>query len=406
MTYLSGLSQPLRVLLALLVLSSLAVVPARPAIAEIDKSDNLRRAFSFPYKGAVYPPKEGADYFKGGTDMAFQGRFIYAMQQGAAGGVHIYKRTTTRRGHIKVGFVPCPGEQNDVAVVKPGLIAIGYHTSQCSVSGGGVRLIDVSDPKRSKYLGSVTFSGGTHTLTMYPGEPIIYSSPNGLGNVRGTEQIIDVSDPRNPKVVASYANTANACHDLSFKFTKDHKLAFCPGSDRTEIWDVADPLAPVPIGEIINPSIFYHHSAEATDDGKLLVIGDENTEADECEGGTTGALWAYDITDPTMPVPHGYFGIGRGQAPGSAGSDRNSYCTAHIFNFIPGTYTMVASWYAAGINVIDWSDPANPAEIGHFFGSGDDYANYWSAYWHNGRIYGNDRTRGFDVFRPKGIPTK
>ncbi|MBA2724538.1 MAG: hypothetical protein H0U53_00980, partial [Actinobacteria bacterium] len=59
--------------------------------------------------------------------------------------------------------------------------------------------------------------------------------------------------------------------------------------------------------------------------------------------------------------------------------------------------------YAAGINVIDWSDPSNPAEIGHFFGSGDDYANYWSAYWHNGRIYGNDRTRGFDVFRPKGL---
>lgn len=383
---------------------AVALVPS-PVSAEIDQSDNLKRTRSYTYEGAVYPPVASDDYFKGGTDMAFDGNLIYAMQQGADGGVHIIKRTRKKAGHVKIGFVPCPGEQNDVEVIEPRLIAVGYHSSQCGVTGGGVRLIDVSNPSRPRFLGSVSFDGGTHTLTKYPGKPLIYSSPNGLGNVTGVEQIIDVSNPAKPEVVASYANRANACHDLSFHFDKDQKLAFCPGSDRTEIWDVSDALAPVPISEIINPSIFYHHSAVATHDGKYLVIGDENTEADECEGGTTGALWVYDITDPTLPKPVSYFGIGRGQAPGSAGSDRESYCTAHIFNFIPGTYVMVASWYAAGINIIDFSDPASPVEIGHYFGSGDDYANYWSAYWHKGRIYGNDRTRGLDVFRPKGLPT-
>ena len=381
-------------------LAALAVALApTPVTAEIDQSDNLKRTRSYVYEGAVYPPEASDDYFKGGTDIAFQGRLIYAMQQGVDGGVHIFKRTLTKRGHIKIGFVPCPGEQNDVEVVKPGLIAIGYHSSTCNVTGGGVRLIDVSNPQKPNYLGSVSFDGGTHTLTKYPGKPLIYSSPNGLGNVDGTEQIIDVSDPSKPEVVASYANRANACHDLTFYFDEDKKLAFCPGSDRTEIWDVSDALAPNPIGEIVNPSISYHHSAVATHDGKYLVIGDENTFADECEGGTTGALWVYDIEDPTVPQPVSYFGIGRGQAPGSAGSDRNSYCTAHLYNFVPGTYVMVASWYAAGLNVIDFSDPANPVELAHFMGSGDDYANYWSAYWHQGRIYANDRTRGLDVFR-------
>jgi hypothetical protein len=386
-------------------LVAVALVPTTPAGAQIDKSDNLRRTYTFTYEGAVYPPVAADDYFKGGTDMAFDRNLIYAMQQGPDGGVHIIKRTRKKAGHVKVGFVPCPGEQNDVEVVEPGLIAIGYHSSQCGdVIGGGIRLINVENPSRPRYLGSVSFEGGTHTLTKYPGKPLIYSSPNGLGNVEGVEQIIDVSDPAKPEVVASYANRANACHDLTFYFDKDKKLAFCPGSDRTEIWDVSDPLAPVPISEIVNPAIFFHHSAMATHDGKYLIVGDENTEADECEGGTTGALWTYDITDPALPTPVGYFGIARGQAPGSANSDRNSYCTAHIFNFIPGTYILVASWYAAGINVIDYSDPANPVEIAHYFGSGDDYANYWSAYWHKGRIYGNDRTRGLDVFRPKGIP--
>jgi hypothetical protein len=389
---------------ALVGLVGVALVPMTPATAEVDKSENLRRTYTFTYEGTVYPPEAAGDYFKGGTDMAFQGPFIYAMQQGESGGVHIVRRTRTKRGHVKVGFVPCPGEQNDVEVIKPGLIAVGYHSSQCNVTGGGIRLINVENPSRPRYLGSVSFSGGTHTLTKYPGKPLIYSSPNGLGNVRGVEQIIDVSNPGKPEVVASYANRANACHDLTFYVKGDKKLAFCPGSDRTEIWDVSDPLAPVPISEIVNPAIFYHHSAVATHDGKYLVIGDENTEADECEGGTTGALWVYDISDPAMPKPVSYFGIGRGQAPGSAGSDRESYCTAHIFNFIPGTYVLVASWYAAGLNVIDFTDPANPVEIAHYFGSGEDYANYWSAYWHKGRIYANDRTRGLDVFRPKGLP--
>jgi hypothetical protein len=383
-----------------LVALAVALVPVS-ATAEIDQSDNLKRTRSYLYKGAVYPPVASDDYFKGGTDIAFDGNRIYAMQQGADGGVHIFKRTRTKRGHVKLGFVPCPGEQNDVEVVEPGLIAIGYHTSSCDVAGGGIRLIDVSNPKKPDYLGSVTYEVGSHTLTKYPGEPLIYSSPNGLGDVQGTETIIDVSDPDNPEIVASYANRANSCHDLTFYFDADKKLAFCPGSSRTEIWDVTDPLAPNPIGEIVNPAISYHHSAVATHDGKYLVVGDENTFADECEGGTTGALWVYDITDPTTPQPVSHFGIGRGQAPGSAGSDRESYCTSHLYNFVPGTYVMVASWYAAGLNVIDFSDPANPVEIGHFFGSGDDYRNYWSAYWHQGRIYANDRTRGLDVFRPR-----
>lgn len=383
-----------------------ALVPA-PVTAEIDQSDNVKRVRSYVYEGVVYPPQGGDDYFKGGTDMAFFGRFIYAMQQGADGGVHIFKRTGTKRGHVKVGFVPCPGEQNDVEVIKRGLIAIGYHTSQCGVTGGGIRLIDVSRPRKPVYLGSVTFPVGSHTLTKYPGKPLIYSSPNGLGSTNGTETIIDVSDPKKPEIAATYANRANSCHDLTFYFDADKKLAFCPGSSRTEIWDVSNALEPVPIGEIVNPSISYHHSAVATYDGKYLVIGDENTFADECEGGTTGALWVYDITDPTAPKPVSYFGIGRGQTPGSAGSDRESYCTAHLYNFVPGTYVMVASWYAAGMNVIDFTDPANPVEIGHFFGSGDDYVNYWSAYWHKGRIYANDRTRGLDVFRPrKGLLPK
>jgi len=131
------------------------------------------------------------------------------------------------------------------------------------------------------------------------------------------------------------------------------------------------------------------------------VIGDENFEAHDCDGGPTGAMWIYNVENPLTPVLLGYYKVARGQEP--AGTSRANWCTAHLFNFVPGTYVMVASWYAAGMNVIDFSDMANPQEIRHYMGTGDDYTNYWSAYWHRGRIYANDRTRGLDVLQTKGL---
>ena len=379
----------------------LMLAGAAPSLAApqrtVEASDNVKLVAHFPYVN------EDANFFQGGTDIDFSGRYVYAMQQGANGGVHVIDHAAAKPK--KVAFIPCPGEQNDVAVVKPGLIAIGFHSSTCAgVVGGGILLADVKDPKKPKFLGNVTFPGGTHTLTVYPGKDIIYSSPDGLGNVRGAEQIIDVSNPTKPKIAATFNNTGTACHDVTFHISKDRKLGFCPGSTNTEIWDASDPLAPVVIARIFNPLQQYQHDAAVTSDGNLLVIGDEAVVGNDCVGGPTGAMYAYDISDPTTPIPQGYFAIPRGQQPaGSSNVDRNTWCTAHIFKFIPGTYTMVASWYSAGMDVIDWTNPSTPAEIAHYMGTGEDITNYWSAYWYDGRIYANDRVKGLDVFTVKGL---
>jgi hypothetical protein len=390
--------------LAVAVTFIAAVVPAAGAGAasgraeQADKSDNVKLLKSYRYAGVA----EDDRFRTAGTDMAFQGKWVYAMQQGNAGGVHVID--SSKKVPKKVAFIPCPGEQNDVAVVKPGLIALGYHSSTCAATpGGGVRLIDVRNPKRPKYLGSVNnLPGGTHTLTTYPGKPIIYASPGGLANGAGVEQILDVSNPRAPEVAATFRPNPTGCHDLTFDIRKDRKIAVCAGLGETQIWDVSDPLAPETIGRIHNPLIFFHHSAAISPDGELLVLGDENFAANECRGGPTGAMFAYDISNPALPIPQGYFGINRGESPISAPDvDRGQWCTAHLFNFIPGTRIMVASWYAAGMNVIDWSNPQTPQEIEHYM---TNEANYWSAYWHDGLVYANDRERGaLDIFRIAGL---
>jgi hypothetical protein len=388
----------LRSLVAIMALTVVAgILPASAADVEADQSDNVKKIATFPYQN------KDADFFSGGTDMDFQGKFIYAMQQGAGGGIHIFNGSGAKPK--KLGFFPCPGGQNDIAVVKKGLVALGYHETQCGgPTGGGVRLVDVRDPKKPKLLGAVNdLPEGTHTLTTYPGEPIIYASPGGLANGSGIQQILDVSNPKKPKVAATFTPQEAGCHDVSFYFNKDEKLAVCVGGGEGQVWDVSDPLAPVTIGHIPVPAQFPH-SVAFTHDGKYMVIGDEAVAGNDCVGGPSGSLWIYDWTVREQPVLVGQFGPQRGPLPlGSSNYDRNTWCSAHLFNFVPGTYTLVASWYAGGMSVIDLSTPSTPTEIAHYMGTGEDITNYWSAYWYRGKIYANDRVKGLDVFTVKGV---
>ena len=382
---------------------AMAFVVALPlaAFAAIDKSANVKRIVHIPFAGSPEQAVGG----EGATDIDFQGKYVYAMQQGGtAGGVHIIDHSA--RVPKEIGFFSCPGEQNDVAVVKPGLIAVAFHSGICAglTGGGGVRLVDVRNPKDPRGLGFVNTPEGTHTITAYPGGKYVYASPGGLANGDSLEQIIDVSDPSKPKVAATFGpadgGPAAGCHDLNFWFKGDEKLAICTGAGQVQIWDVSDPVAPAVIGSVANPSFFLNHTSDVSDDGEILVISDE-TEAQDCVGGPDGAFWAYDFTKRPTPTPLSFFKIERGPAP--VGTDRPTWCTSHNFNFIPGTHTIVASWYAAGMNVISWEDPMNPVEEAYYFGTGADAANYWSAYWYDGRIYATDRVKGLDVFEVKGL---
>lgn len=395
------------VLAAVALLAPLSQVAAEE---HVDKSDNVEHLYQFQYDDVV-------DYFTTGTDLAFDGDFIYAPQQGnSQGKIHIFERNDDPEPDEDIYLLhsafPCRGGQNDVAVVESGLLAVAYHSvigQGCNGSGGGggVSLHDVSDPSNPQFLGRAHgLPGGTHTLTVHPTEPIIYASPGGIANGGGTEQILDVSDPTNPTVAGTWQPNAAGCHDFTFMFETGEPLGICVGLTESIVVDVADPFNPLPLGRVHNPLIFFPHSAAVTDDGRYLVIGDEAFLAHECEGGPTGAMFLYDLTVPQQPVPISYFAMGRNDG-GSVSTSRESWCTAHLFEFIPGTHTLVSSWYTGGMNVIDFSDPLNPREVAYYQiadGSRTESSNYWSAYWHDGRIYANDRGRGvFDVFEVEGL---
>jgi hypothetical protein len=405
------------------ILTAIALmIPLTSATAvETTVAEGVDLVFSETYSGDRGTGT--APFFRAGTDLAFDGDIIIAPQQGPAedtGKIHLYERLrdedeiTANGGDEFVlrGTIPCFGAgQNDVASFAPGIVAVAYHGGACGEGAEneqGVSLHDITDPTAPVRIGGVTgLPAGTHTLTVHPSEPIVYASPGGIANGGGTQQIIDFSDVDAP-VVATFQPNQTGCHDFSVIEREDGTIGVCVGLTESQIWDLEDPLAPVILSRIVNPLIQFHHTGVTTSDGNLLVIGDETLAAQECLGGPTGAMYAYDISDPTLPVPQGYFAIDRnsGDNPISA-MNRTNWCTAHIFEFVGDTDTMVASWYTGGMNVIDWSDPLFPREVAHYqvdTGTREDDTNYWSAYLHEDLVYANDRGRGaLDVLRVEGL---
>src|SRR3712207_1685075 len=117
---------------------------------------------SFGDRQQPFQPKPVARFqYVGGTEIAFSGRYAYASQLDGhlnrgelpdQGGIHIFD--ISKPVPTKVGFLHCPGNDNDVAVVKPGLVALGYHYNKCAPSQGMV-LVDVSNPRDPRVISHV-----------------------------------------------------------------------------------------------------------------------------------------------------------------------------------------------------------------------------------------------------------
>ena len=381
----------------------MAAVVAPSHADEIDKSDNVRLVKNVSYVG--------------GTEVAFDGRYLYAGQWDGQhdrgempdqGGVKIFDL----KGKVpnQVGFLHCPGNDNDVGIVKRGLIVLGFHRNRCFPAGSGVMTVDVTDPTKPRVLGGVTVEDGVHTMTPLPGTSFVYASPGGGWGPLSGQNVIDVSNPHKPRVVARFTGLLGGCHDWSFSTVEeDRQLGFCAGGGGTfadgeiSIWDVSDPLAPRLVSQIVNPAMQFPHYALASPDGTLLAVQDENYALHECYTGKTplGSIWLYDITNPFVPVLVGHADPPRGDdGIGTLFGWVASWCTSHHYNFVPGTKILVTGWYTAGTNLLDLSDPLNPKEIAYF---NPENAIVWTAHWHKGRVYVSDFNRGLDVIEIKGV---
>lgn len=192
----------------------------------------------------------------------------------------------------------------------------------------------------------------------------------------------------------------NQCHDITLYPEIGLAGGACEGYGL--LLDITDPINPVRLDAVADSNFAYWHSATFNNDGTTVIF------TDEWGGGTQAKCRA---TDPMEWGANAIFSIVNGKMifqsyfkmPAPQTSQEN--CVAHNGSLIPipGRDVMVQGWYQGGINIFDFTDPANPIEMafhdrGPMTNDRLEASGSWSIYWYNGYLINSEIGRGLDIF--------
>ena len=155
----------------------------------------------------------------------------------------------------------------------------------------------------------------------------------------------------------------DACHDITVYEELDLAAGACEGNGL--LIDISDPAHPTRLDAVADPLYAYWHGATFSNDGKTVVFTDEwgGGTAARCRA-TDDLSWGgdaiYDIVDGKLQFRSYY------KLPVVQTSQEN--CVSHIPSLVPvpGRDLFVQAWYQGGASLVDFSDSANPVEIGYF----------------------------------------
>jgi hypothetical protein len=249
---------------------------------------------------------------------------------------------------------------------------------------------------------------GNQGLRIYDMNPLLGRTPAAPQNIfRGNPTTLWEASPyRNGRPVgAPFTHT----HDISIYTNRrvaglgrrDIALLaeggnYTAGDDAGSVFviDVTDPRNPVVLNRWLHAKgpehhpIRYHHEVQFLDgDPSVMLVTDEDMH-NGCgnAGGVVALRASADLTTATE-LSEWFIPLGT-PAP---------VCSVHVFTS-RGDLAFFGA-YNAGLQVVDYSDPANPQQAGEFIAPG---ATSWGAHYHRGYIYMGDMTRGLDVLRWEG----
>lgn len=397
------------------------------------------------------------------SDLAFKGKLAYA---GNYDGFRILD--ISKNQPQVIADVKCRGPQNDVSVYEIGRKTYLFQSidqpqtrEDCQSEDTpfwpsdptkrtpgfeGIRMFDVTNPAKPKYVKSVNTECGSHTHTLVPdrgnGKLYVYVSSYPLASgitpadYTGKQPRCEIPHRKISIITVPFGNPENtsvkkqplsqdttpfaengmqACHDIQAFTPKKFAIGSCAGD--TQVWSIADPANPTtqdgrPHTHIRSPGqgdqFEFMHSAFVSWDGKKMATMDETGGGGtaECDGKASqdGFYYFYKVPRPGDPSPklESRFTIPRAQTP--------EICVSHNGNVIPikNRDVAVASYYQGGNTVIDFTDIRKPKEIAWSdLESSVGLADSWSTYWYNGSVYvngglnrrGDTGNRGVDVFK-------
>jgi hypothetical protein len=142
--------------------------------------------------------------------------------------------------------------------------------------------------------------------------------------------------------------------------------------------------------------IRYHHEAQfLASDPRVMLVTDEDLHhpcgeddgtdpVDTAGGGAVAVRLSTDLTTATAELSEWFIPAGT-PAP---------VCSVHVFSS-SGSLVAFGS-YNAGLQIVDYADPANPVRVAQGILPG---TTAWGAQWHGDLLYIGDMSRGLDTFR-------
>jgi uncharacterized protein (TIGR03437 family) len=230
---------------------------------------------------------------------------------------------------------PIGARFQDVVVIG----GIGYFSSE---SDGGVHIVDVRDAANPRLLSQITAAqnGYPRVHELFVADGVLYEADSRTPTVK----VFDVRNPVAPVFVRDILTTdTRFIHNIT---ALNGRLYTSGWGGKTDIYDVRKILTepPVLLGSIDSGNT--SHSNWVSNDGKLLASARETVDGD---------VRLFDIADPANPKLRATI---TAAALGITGfSAHNPYIVGNL---------LFVSWYQAGAQVIDITDPTKPVLVGSY----------------------------------------
>lgn len=241
----------------------------------------------------------------------------------------------------------------------------------------GIEVFDVSDPTAPAPLSRWLCGGrGVHRMT-YWSRPYVYASAGWPDQQWESLAVIDLSDPRSPQQVGSWALPGMRLDEADVRSWGEHEKVTLhhgiPRGDRLycglwdagmAILDISDPTRPGLVSQLQFEGGRNTHSVCPLPGRELLAVTDECTVTEL--GDYRFQVRLVDVSDERaprvvseLPVPEGDFA----ELPGRFGPH-------NVHEPRPGTLqdgnTLYVTYFNAGLRVYDVSDAGSPREVAWF----------------------------------------
>lgn len=245
--------------------------------------------------------------------------------------------------------------------------------------GGGVGIYDVSKPAEPRLISKWRTGGrGVHRYD-FDGR-YAYISPTAEGYVGNFVMILDLRDPAKPEEVGRWWIPGQwqaggeeypwdnwvppRCHH---PIRRGDRLYVSYWHHGLFILDISDMSKPKAIAGVNTSPVYPHptHTClpfkEKIAGRDIMLVADEDVA--KLYPAPPAFTWVYDITVETMPTPiatwqvEGLHGDGSPQEPMTGCHQPSERVAGTIVPF---------AWFAQGMRLVDFADPYNPREVGHY----------------------------------------